>query len=112
MTEPHDQNESMASLIDRLSSMNEALDAALDAKEFESIHELVEQRGPIISALMNEHETNPVNPEDVERILSFEEKLKKKMRSIQHMLGGELSNSQKHAHAHRMYSRFEPEDSI
>ena len=112
MTEPHDQNESTASLIDRLTSMNEALDAALDAREFESIHELVEQRGPVISALMKGHETHPVNPADVERILSFEEKLKKKMKSIQHMLGGELSTSRKHAHAHRMYSRFEPEDSI
>jgi hypothetical protein len=112
MTEPKDQKESVASLIEQLSTMNEALDSALDSKEFDTIQELVEQRGPVINALMSAHKVSPVNPTDVERILSFEDKLKTKMRAIQHMLGGELSNSQKHAHAHRMYSRFDPEESL
>jgi hypothetical protein len=46
MTEPKDQKESVASLIEQLSTMNEALDSALDSKEFDTIQELVEQRGP------------------------------------------------------------------
>lgn len=112
MTEPQDQPESMASLIDQLDTMNKALDTALDAKEFDSIQELVNQRGPVINALMKAHQTSPVDPSDVERILSDEEKLKKKMRAIQHMLSGELSNSRKHAHAHRMYTRFEPDETL
>ena len=78
MTEPQDQPESMVSLIDQLDTMNKALDTALDAKEFDSIQELVNQRGPVINALMKAHQTSPVDPSDVERILSDEEKLKKR----------------------------------
>lgn len=112
MTKPKDQEESMASLVNQLSTMNQALDAALDGKDFETIQELVEQRGPLINALMKAHNSSPVDPKDVKRILAFEDKLKEKMKAIQHMLGGELSNSQKHAHAHRMYSRFEPDETL
>jgi hypothetical protein len=32
------------------------------------------------------------------------------MRKIQHLLGGELTNSRRHAHAQRMYARFETDD--
>jgi predicted transcriptional regulator len=110
MTKPTEQNKSMASLISTLSKMNSELDQALDNREFEAIQELVELRGPVIQELMQAHKLSPIAPREVEKILSFEEKLKTKMRKIQHLLGGELTNSRRHAHAQRMYARFETDD--
>ena len=112
MTKPTEQSKSTASMISALTKMNSELEQALDNKEFEAIQELVERRGPVIQDLMKAHKISPVDPREVEQILTFEDKLKTKMQKIQHLLGGELTNSRRHAHAQRMYTRFETDEPL
>lgn len=90
-----------------LQELNKELNNALNEKDFDVINALVTERGPTISKLMNIHRVHPLAPDKAKEILDYEERLRHKMKEVQSELGTNLQQSQKHAHAKRMYDKFE-----
>ena len=106
MGETDHQPTSEESLVRNLIETNNALDKAIDDREYEIIQEIVDKRGPMVQALMKHHAHSPINPLKTEQILAQEKTLQAKMKSLQSELGEALGTSQKHAHAQRMYDKF------
>ena len=87
--------------------LNEKLRDALDQEDYDAITPLVEERGPIVTRLMLAHQSNPLPKNIGKKVLEQESELQVKMEAAQEFLGTELGRSQKHAHAKRMYKKFE-----
>ena len=85
---------------------NQALEKAIDERNYEVIQGIVDQRGPMVHALMQHHNKTPIDPSITKDILEQEQRIQKKMRGLQDELGDALETSQKHAHAQRMYNKF------
>ena len=94
------------SLILSLTEANNALEKAIDDREYDIIQEIVDMRGPMVQALMKHHARTPIKHAETVKILAQEERLQTKMKALQSELGEALETSQKHAHAQRMYDKF------
>ena len=95
-----------ASLIKNLTETNAALEKAIDDRDYDIIQGIVDKRGPQVQALMKHHAQSPIKPAITEQILQQEKTLQNKMKEVQSELGEALGTSQKHAHAQRMYDKF------
>ena len=93
-------------LIKTLTDTNSALEKAIEERDYEVIQGIVDKRGPMVHALMQHHENTPIDPSITKNILEQEQRIQKKMKAMQAELGDALETSQKHAHAQRMYNKF------
>ena len=100
------------SLVRNLTETNNTLEKAIDDREYDIIQEIVDKRGPMVQALMKHHAQSPIKPGITEKILAQEKILQNKMRGLQSELGEALGTSQKHAHAQRMYDKFNPKKDV
>lgn len=106
MGEKIKQQSRESQLVNTLTETNNTLEAAIDDRDYELIQQIVDKRGPMVHALMQQHEKTPIDTSVTQSILAQEQRIQSKMKNLQSELGDALETSQKHAHAQRMYNKF------
>jgi len=93
-------------LVSTLTETNNALETAIEERDYDVIQQIVDRRGPMVHALMQFHDKTPIDTTVTREILAQEQRIQIKMKNLQSELGDALETSQKHAHAQRMYNKF------